>query len=416
MGKYNHIVELMSTDEYLSCARTDPNNFSEYASVMPSPATARSPTAAEKLAMMEWIKEDAQMKGIICRKLSLVVQGLLDKSSTAHDQWNTLAMHFACLDMSLQFELCAQLFAEKLKDADNVSCYISVFEHARWCFTEMAITFTDDKAVFLLLQGLPQTPEWIIFKCMTITMYSSSSTPTTSSSATATVKMTFTTVAASLSEEANCIQGEWKLNGPGSEYTNVTGPGIPDSKVNPKTGICMHKSNPKGIAHDNPACVGLPCPLTHDHEHCFQLLQSHTPLFIFLSLSSLRKEVSVAATTDAPSNSLSPSLPTSHTTDLACAIIHKIDEDSPANSLPSEENIACIIHYTMSTILNSSMTLTIITNHKFFWTFSNDSHVTMKTANHGRLPTLGHGECIADLKIGGRTCCIQLTNCLHTPG
>ncbi|KAG2754167.1 hypothetical protein P692DRAFT_20721155, partial [Suillus brevipes Sb2] len=113
---------------------------------------------------MDWIKEDAQTKGIICRRLSAVVQGLLNEASTARQQWDVLAMHFGRLDISSQFELRAQLFAEKLKDADDVSRYISVFEHARRRFAEMAITFTDGEAVFLLLQGLPQTPEWIIFK------------------------------------------------------------------------------------------------------------------------------------------------------------------------------------------------------------------------------------------------------------
>ncbi|KAG1830943.1 hypothetical protein DFJ58DRAFT_736829 [Suillus subalutaceus] len=117
-------------------------------------------------------------------------------------------MHFGCLDMSSQFELQAQLFAEKLKDTDDVSRYISVFEHARRRFAEMAITFTDGEAVFLLLQGLPQTPEWIIFKRMTMASYSNSSSALLAASSTASTTaptMTFTTVAASLSEEANRI-------------------------------------------------------------------------------------------------------------------------------------------------------------------------------------------------------------------
>ncbi|KAG1792608.1 uncharacterized protein HD556DRAFT_1309156 [Suillus plorans] len=84
---------------------TKPNNFAEYASKMPSPTAARNPTAAEKQAMIKWIKEDVQMKGIICRKLSAVIQGLLDESSTAQEQWDILAMNFGHLDMSSQFEL-----------------------------------------------------------------------------------------------------------------------------------------------------------------------------------------------------------------------------------------------------------------------------------------------------------------------
>ncbi|KAG1862091.1 hypothetical protein DFJ58DRAFT_623579, partial [Suillus subalutaceus] len=107
--------------------------------------------ATEKLAIINWIKEDAQAKGIICRKLSGVVQGLLSETLMAREQWTTLATHYAHLDVTSQFELCVQLFAEKLKDADNTSRYISTFENARCRFAEMA---------FLLLHGLPTTPEW----------------------------------------------------------------------------------------------------------------------------------------------------------------------------------------------------------------------------------------------------------------
>ncbi|KAG2348102.1 hypothetical protein BDR05DRAFT_996390 [Suillus weaverae] len=143
--------------------------------------------------------------------------GLLNEASTTRQQWDILAMHFGHLDMSSQFELQAQLFAEKLKDADDISHYISIFEHARQCFAKMAIMFTDGEAVFLLLQGLLQTPEWIIFKRMTMTSYSNShssllaSGSSTTMSTTAIIavpKMSFTTIAFSLSEEANQIHSE----------------------------------------------------------------------------------------------------------------------------------------------------------------------------------------------------------------
>ncbi|KAG2753430.1 hypothetical protein P692DRAFT_20641698, partial [Suillus brevipes Sb2] len=96
--------------------------------------------------------------------LSAVVQGLLSETWTAREQWNTLATHFGRLDVTSQFELRAQLFAEKLKDPDDAPRYISVFENARRRFAEMAVLVTDDEMVFLLLHGLPLTPEWLIFK------------------------------------------------------------------------------------------------------------------------------------------------------------------------------------------------------------------------------------------------------------
>lgn len=101
--------------------------------------------------MIDWIKEDVQAKGIICRKLSAVVQGLLNEAWTAREQWTTLATHYAHLDVTSQFELRAQLFGEKLKDADDSSRYISTFENARCRFAEMAVTVTEDEMVFLFM-------------------------------------------------------------------------------------------------------------------------------------------------------------------------------------------------------------------------------------------------------------------------
>jgi hypothetical protein len=67
---------------------------------MPLPATPGAPTTAKKSAIIEWIKQDAQAKGIICRKLSVIIQGLLSETWMAREQWNMLATHFACLDVT----------------------------------------------------------------------------------------------------------------------------------------------------------------------------------------------------------------------------------------------------------------------------------------------------------------------------
>ncbi|KAG2739542.1 hypothetical protein P692DRAFT_20881716, partial [Suillus brevipes Sb2] len=249
MGKYDYITELTGADEYPTwrhavtlalqgdglwnhcSAGTDPNDFAEFASVMPRPAAAGTISATEKQSMIDWIKEDAQAKGIICRKLSAVVQGLLNP--------------------------------------DDAPRYISVFENARRRFAEMAVLVTDDKMVFLLLHRLPLTPEWLIFKHMTMNLYSSPPAPS-SSTTPAPSKMTFASIVTSLSEEANRLRGELKLNGPGSEYANATSFKPQEGKTNPKTGIRIHKYNPKGVCCDNPICTGLPRSLTHDREHCFQ--------------------------------------------------------------------------------------------------------------------------------------------------
>ncbi|KAG2055890.1 hypothetical protein BDR06DRAFT_1006377 [Suillus hirtellus] len=159
--------------------------------VIPSPTVPGSPTAAKKLTIIKWIKNDAQAKA---------------RTGTAKEQWTTLTTHYAHLNISSQFELHAQLFVEKLKDVDDTSHYISTFKNVRRHFAEIGVIVTEDEMVFLLLHGLPSTPEWIIFKHMTMNLYSSSSIPTapSSSSTTTTVtKMTFAAIVSSLSEEAN---------------------------------------------------------------------------------------------------------------------------------------------------------------------------------------------------------------------
>lgn len=115
MGKLDHIIELTGADTYSSWRRsvrlalageglwnhcsvgTDTNNFAEYASTFPVASTPGQPTADERKSMKEWIKEDAQAKAIIGRKLSPVVQEMLDESLSAREQWNVLAQ---CLDVT----------------------------------------------------------------------------------------------------------------------------------------------------------------------------------------------------------------------------------------------------------------------------------------------------------------------------
>ncbi|KAG2755132.1 hypothetical protein P692DRAFT_20705819, partial [Suillus brevipes Sb2] len=147
MGKFDHISELTGSDTYPSWRRAvelalageglwshcsegiDPADVAEFASVMPAAATAGKPTSAELVLMKEWVKEDAQAKAIIGRRLSPIVQNILGEKLTARQQWDTLSKRFARLDITSQFELRTQLFAEKLKDADDAPRYLGVFEN-----------------------------------------------------------------------------------------------------------------------------------------------------------------------------------------------------------------------------------------------------------------------------------------------
>jgi hypothetical protein len=155
MGKFNHIEELHGADSYPSWRRairlalageglwnhcssgTKPNDIAEYASTMPTPAAISAPTPDELKSMREWIKEGAQAKAIIGRKLSAVVQNMLDESLTACEQWEMLRKRFARLDVTSQFELRSQLFTERLKDAEDVSRYLGVIENGCRRFAEM---------------------------------------------------------------------------------------------------------------------------------------------------------------------------------------------------------------------------------------------------------------------------------------
>ncbi|KAG2737876.1 hypothetical protein P692DRAFT_20851762 [Suillus brevipes Sb2] len=149
MGKFDHIAELTGSDNYPSWRRAvelalageglwnhcsngiDPLDVAEFASQMPKAATAGQPTAAELVLMRDWVKEDAQTKAIIGRRLSPVVQNMLGEKLTARQQWDMLIKRFARLDVTSQFELRTQLFSEKLKDAEDASRFLGVFENGR---------------------------------------------------------------------------------------------------------------------------------------------------------------------------------------------------------------------------------------------------------------------------------------------
>ncbi|KAG1834039.1 hypothetical protein DFJ58DRAFT_847685 [Suillus subalutaceus] len=441
MGKFDHINELLGADSYPSWRRairlalvgeglwnhcssgTDPNDIAEYTSSMPKPVTAGQPTADELKLMKEWIKEDAQMKAIIGHKLSPIVQNILDEGLLARDQWEMLVKRFAHLDMTLQYELCSQLFMEKLKDAEDATRYLGVFKNGCRRFAEMQIAFMDEEAIFMLLNGLPDTPQWVVFRSLTIGLYSSanviaSSSSTTTTSPTTTVS--FEQVATSFTEEANRQQSHLKMARPGSEYTNVANAASwgPDRRTsNLTTGVRMHKHNPKGLPCDNPACAGLPRSLTHNQVHCLQPggdMEGKAPWA--QQKGKPKKDVSASATEtkaneDAPAAATTQTAASAVTTELqhrqnlSFAIIEEVDQDYSHLALCST-----------STILESGTTSTLIMDRDVFWTYSQNSFVKVKTANHGYLSTSGHGDCMADLVINGNSFRIRFTDCLHAPG
>jgi hypothetical protein len=70
----------------------------------------------------------------------------------------------------------------------------------------MGIAFTDSEAVWMLLHGLPETPQWVVFRSLTLGLYKA---PSTSSTTTTPVvpPVAFEDVTAAFSEEANRQRG-----------------------------------------------------------------------------------------------------------------------------------------------------------------------------------------------------------------
>jgi hypothetical protein len=93
-----------------------------------------------------------------------------------------------------------------------------------------------------------------------------------------------------------------------------------------------------------------------------------------------------------------------HRQNLSFAVIEEIGQDYSHLALCST-----------SMILDSGTTSTLIMDREIFWTYMEGTSVKVKTANHGFLSTSGHGDCLADLTLNGRTFRIKLTDCLHAP-
>ncbi|KAG2030117.1 hypothetical protein BDR03DRAFT_826730, partial [Suillus americanus] len=159
----------------------------------------------------------------------------------------------------------------------------------------------------------------------------------------------------------------------------------------------------------NPACNGLPQSLMHDREHCMQPgggMEGKAPWGQQRSEQGSKKKDLAATMTEAKSTTVA-NTPTSfstsettalvlvptHTCDWSCTLIQELDP----SCMPSNKDMACIASQTLSTILDSGTTSTLITRREFFWTFNASANITVKTTNHGTLPTSGRGDCVADL-------------------
>ena len=147
---------------------SDPLDLAELAIDKPTLADPATVTDAEKEKILDWLAKDAQAKALVNRKISTVIANQLNENQTARTQWDILSECYSRNDILSQYELCARVHSEKLKDADDASRYLGIFEDARCRFIQMGITYSNDEAIFDLLQGLPDRVEWQIFKEFTM--------------------------------------------------------------------------------------------------------------------------------------------------------------------------------------------------------------------------------------------------------
>jgi hypothetical protein len=408
MGKYDHICELTGAETYPQWKRqitlalkgerlwphcssgTDPSNLADLASTTPVPADPKAITKAEIETTLDWLAKDAQTKAIIDRKVSSIVASQLDENLTAREQWNILAQRYSRNDLLSQYELRARIRSERLKDADDASRHLGTFEDARRRFVQIGVTYSNDEAVFDLLQGLPDIIEWQIFREIAMTKLN---TPSSSSSA---PKSSFDEVAKSFTEKANAIVGKRKLAGPGSEYANIAVAPISHvpTKVNSATGIKVHRNNPNGVRCANPTCTSLPRAENHDREHCYWPgggMEDKAPAWIRNKFKPKVETVAVATITEVANSAAE------HRRELSCASLVELD----------------ISHLTA--LLDSGTTSHIIMDRAYFVDFTPEDCPSVRTANQGELTTFGRGTCVADIVIGDVVRRVTLRNCLYAP-
>ena len=423
MGKYDHICELTGAENYAQWRRqvtlalkgerlwnhcssgTDPKDFTEVATTKPEPKDPAAVTDTEKEKILDWLAKDAQAKALIDRKILSVIANQLNESQMVREQWEILSKRYLRTDLLSQYELRAHVRSEKLKDADDAPRYLGIFEDARRRFIQMGVSYSNDEAIFDLLQGLPDGVEWQIFKEFTLNRMSTS-LATTPASTTSPAPLTFDDVAKLFTEKANAIIRRRKLAGPGSEYVNIAVvQGVRSNiKINPATGLRMHRNNPMGVKCTNPLCTNLPRADNHDHAHCYWPgggMESKAPAWIRNKGKKPETAVVAMTTPSNPPPSTSNNVQASeYRRELSCAAIIELSDPTPF----------------ISTLLDSGTTSHIVTSRKYCMDFRMEDNPGVQTANHGMLSTTGRGTCIAELILGGEKYHVTLHDCLHAPG
>ena len=99
--------------------------------------------------------------------------------------------------------------------------------------------------------------------------------------------------------------------------------------------------------------------------------------------------------------------------DLSCASVAELDDTD--GCCPSDDVLACLSVRSYSSLLDSGTSRTLVRNRTHFHSYAADDSVRVKTANHGYLPMLGSGDCMALLPVGHDKFSVRFSGCLHAP-
>ncbi|KIO14374.1 hypothetical protein M404DRAFT_121562 [Pisolithus tinctorius Marx 270] len=309
MGKFDHIPELTNASTFfawkmqvllaLDCEGTyshvsdgtDPLDPIEFASVKLKPANPAKLTDDEWKAIVDWSKADAVAKDVLCQCLLLAVLCLIpqERSTTAWDVWVALHDNFDHVDVGSWHLVWARILHMHMKDASDMAHYLLEHSTARHDLIHMGASYSDEEAIFHLIEGLLETGTWLSF-CLflqssctvaaaastgtSVSSTSKTSASTTRSSISMVLSMslvTFESVLVKIAAEAHHLVQQLSFSSVGYEYTNAATLPVGPPNVNLVTGLQKTCNNPSGTYCDTPIGKGLICGASnHDKAHCFK--------------------------------------------------------------------------------------------------------------------------------------------------
>jgi hypothetical protein len=409
MGKYDHIPELAGAENYIPWEtqvqlvltnddlwchvtdKVDPSDILGTASYLPVAADVAKPTDAESTAIRAWLIADSKAKTIILCKLAPAIHLLIPRTTvvTAREAWTILRNHFHRNDVSSQYVIRRRIQSLRMKDALDASNYVGQHISCRDRLISMGAAYSDEESVFNLLTGL------------------NSGAPVSASVQTS--SLTFESCTARIMAEATCLLNTHSIvSGPGSEYA-AAATSTTELNINSITGLRKHKNNPQGVFCLTPGCGRG----NHDKEHCFREGGGMAGQAPWQQKKKKENELTAAAAPAPP-----PEQPFGQMTALAAPFVPPTASESLRYDLSCSlvDMSTQALHHTLTTILDSGTTSTLVLDRRMFWSYSSQDPVIVKTANHSSLPTLGRGDCVAWLTLGGTRHRVRFSNCLHAPG